>query len=180
MSYSRGCGFGETSCARRVSSAVVSPIAERTPTTRTPRSLAATKRRATSLILSVEPTDVPPNFMTTRSRSGAAASLVSSGTASKCVLDTLRSVGGALWRAPPVVALFLDDGGAPAACPSAAEAAPGRPEDQREHDPDRADDQQDPPDRVQGRRDEQDEAGGDQQQADTDAHVVSPPSECQR
>jgi hypothetical protein len=38
----------------------------------------------------VEPTEVPPNFMTTRSRSGAAASLVSSGTASKCVLDTQK------------------------------------------------------------------------------------------
>ena len=34
MSYSRGCGFGEISWARRIRSSVVSPIAERTPTTR--------------------------------------------------------------------------------------------------------------------------------------------------
>jgi hypothetical protein len=33
MSYSRGCGGVETSCASRISSSVVSPIAESTPTT---------------------------------------------------------------------------------------------------------------------------------------------------
>ncbi len=65
MSYSRGCGFGEISWARRMSSSVVSPIAERTPTTRSPRSCARTSRRATSLIFSGSATDVPPNFITT-------------------------------------------------------------------------------------------------------------------
>ena len=40
MSYSRGCGRGEISWASRISSSVVSPIAERTPTTRLPASRA--------------------------------------------------------------------------------------------------------------------------------------------
>ena len=88
MSYSRACGFAEISYASRISSSVVSPIAESTPTTRNPRSRAATRRRATSLIFSVSPTDVPPNFMTMRSRPRAAASEATSGTASYCVVDT--------------------------------------------------------------------------------------------
>ena len=36
MSYSRGCGCAEISCASAIRSSVVSPIAERTPTTRWP------------------------------------------------------------------------------------------------------------------------------------------------
>ena len=61
----RGGGAAATSrCASRISSSVVSPIADRTPTTRWPASRAATSRRATSLIFCVSPTDVPPNFIT--------------------------------------------------------------------------------------------------------------------
>src|SRR6266404_5950325 len=93
MSYSRACGFGEISYASRMRSSVESPIAERTPTTRKPDSRAATRRRATSLIFSVSPTDVPPNFMTMRSRPRAAASAATSGTASYCVVVTENSVG---------------------------------------------------------------------------------------
>src|SRR5579871_1570134 len=48
-----------------MSSSVVSPIAERTPTTRSPRSCARTSRRATFLIFSGSATEVPPNFITT-------------------------------------------------------------------------------------------------------------------
>ena len=65
MSYSRGCGAGETSCASRISSSVVWPIAERTATTFAPSSCAATSRSATRFSLSVSPTEVPPNFITT-------------------------------------------------------------------------------------------------------------------
>src|SRR5581483_9721058 len=86
MSYSRGCGFGEISWASRISSSVVSPIAERTPTTPCPSSRARTSRRATSLILSGSATDVPPNFMTTRSRRGESASAVTSGTVSSTAM----------------------------------------------------------------------------------------------
>ena len=64
MSYSRGCGVGETSCASRISSSVVSPIAESTATTFAPASRAAASRCATRFSLSVSPTDVPPNFIT--------------------------------------------------------------------------------------------------------------------
>ena len=93
MSYSRGCGVGEISCASRIRSSVVSPIAERTPTTRLPASRAATSRRATPLIRSVSPTDVPPNFITTRSRPRGSASAATSGTASYCVVVTPDSLG---------------------------------------------------------------------------------------
>ena len=65
MSYSRGCGRGETSWARRISSSVVDPIAEMTPTTFEPDSRAATSRSATRFSLAGLPTDVPPNFITT-------------------------------------------------------------------------------------------------------------------
>ena len=86
MSYSRGCGRVEISCASRISSSVVSPIAERTPTTRLPRSRACTSRRATSLIFSVSATEVPPNFITRRSGRCAVASAAISGSGSYCVL----------------------------------------------------------------------------------------------
>ena len=66
MSYSRGCGRGETSCASRISSSVVSPIAESTATTFAPDSRAAASRCATRFSLSVSPTDEPPNFITIR------------------------------------------------------------------------------------------------------------------
>ena len=65
MSYSRGWGVSDTSCASRISSSVVWPIAESTATTFVPSSWAATSRAATAFSLSVSPTDVPPNFMTT-------------------------------------------------------------------------------------------------------------------
>ena len=94
MSYSRGCGRGEISWASRISSSVVSPIAERTPTTRRPSSRARTSLRATSLIFSVSATEVPPNFITTRSGPRAAASAATSGTVSKCVVATVTSPGG--------------------------------------------------------------------------------------
>ena len=86
MSYSRGCGRGEISCASRISSSVVSPIAERTPTTRWPSSRARTRRRATSLIFSVSATEEPPNFITTRLWPDAAASAATSGTGSCCAV----------------------------------------------------------------------------------------------
>src|SRR5205085_1289082 len=66
MSSSRGAGWSEISCARRIRSSVVPPIAETTATTRLPASLAAAQRRATRFSRSVSPTDVPPNFITTR------------------------------------------------------------------------------------------------------------------
>src|SRR3989304_300179 len=40
-------------------------MAETTPTTRSPRSRAATRRLATFVIFSGSPTEVPPNFITT-------------------------------------------------------------------------------------------------------------------
>ena len=49
---------------------VVRPIAETVPTTRTPRSWASTRRRATPRIRSGSATDVPPNFITTVSTGG--------------------------------------------------------------------------------------------------------------
>ena len=79
MSYSRGCGRGEISWARRISSSVVSPIAERTPTTRLPFLARSHEPRATLLIFSVSPTEVPPNFITTRSGPRRAASAVDLG-----------------------------------------------------------------------------------------------------
>ena len=93
MSYSRGCGLGEISCARRISSSVVSPIAERTPTTRRPCSRACTSRRATSLIFSVSATEDPPNFITATSRPLFAASAATLGSFSKSVVATVTSPG---------------------------------------------------------------------------------------
>ncbi len=82
MSYSRGCGSGVISRASRIRSSVVSPIAESTPTTRWPRSLAPTRRRATSLIFAVSATELPPNFITTMPAGAAAPSAATAGTAS--------------------------------------------------------------------------------------------------
>ena len=80
MSSSRGSGRDATSRARPISSSVVRPIAETTPTTRAPASRAATRRPATRLILSGSPTDVPPNFITTVPRRGDASLRPASGT----------------------------------------------------------------------------------------------------
>ncbi len=80
MSYSRGFGWGETSCARRISSSVVEPIADSTPTTIEPDSRAATSRSATRFSLAVSPTEVPPNFITTSP--GVRTASVTAGTAS--------------------------------------------------------------------------------------------------
>ncbi len=67
MSISRGAGRSETSRAIATSSSVVLPRAESTATTRLPRSRAATIRRAARLMSSASATEVPPNFITTRS-----------------------------------------------------------------------------------------------------------------
>ncbi len=64
MSIARGFGRGEIWCARSTSSSVVSPIAERTATTRPPASFADTIRFATFVSRSGFPTEVPPNFIT--------------------------------------------------------------------------------------------------------------------
>ena len=66
MSSSRGSGRGETSCESASSSSVTLPIAESTPTTWEPASRAATRRRATAVSFWGSPTEVPPNFWTTR------------------------------------------------------------------------------------------------------------------
>jgi hypothetical protein len=86
MSSSRGSGCGETELASEISSSVVLPIAERTPTTRFPRSRAATSRRATAFSFSGSATDEPPNFITTVPARGAAGS--TSGTDSNSVAVT--------------------------------------------------------------------------------------------
>jgi hypothetical protein len=70
MSSSRGCGRAETCAARSRSSSVVCPIAESTPTTRLPASRTATSRRATSLIFSGSPTDVPAELQHDRAEVG--------------------------------------------------------------------------------------------------------------
>ena len=64
MSSSRGFGRGDISYASATRSSVESPMAERTATTRSPCSRAATIRFATAFSRSVSATDVPPNFMT--------------------------------------------------------------------------------------------------------------------
>jgi len=84
MSYSRGFGLGETSKASRISSSVVLPIAESTATTFAPDSRASTRRSATRFSLSVSPTDVPPNFMTTRP--GVRRLAPTAGTASNSIV----------------------------------------------------------------------------------------------
>ena len=91
MSYSRGCGRGETSCASRISSSVVSPIAESTATTFAPDSRAAASRCATRFSLSVSPTDEPPNFITISP--GVRVGLPTAGIASKSVVSICDSVG---------------------------------------------------------------------------------------
>jgi len=65
----------------------VSPIAERTATTRVPRLWAATIRAATSFSFSGSPTDVPPNFIT-MVPARAVASPATAGTASNSVIAT--------------------------------------------------------------------------------------------
>src|SRR5436190_14753722 len=65
-----------------------------TATTRFPASLAATQRLATRLSRSVSPTDVPPNFITTRPGERGARS--TAGRASKSVTDILRQCRRAL------------------------------------------------------------------------------------
>ena len=82
MSSSRGSGRRETWRARSRSSSVVLPIADSTATTREPPSRAATSRAATFLSLSGSATEVPPNFITTVPRCGAASSPSTAGTAS--------------------------------------------------------------------------------------------------
>src|SRR3954453_20134437 len=76
MSISRGSGRSDTSFAIRISSSVVLPRADRTATTRLPRSARDAIRSAARLIRSASATEVPPNFMTTvsaRPGSGAGA-----------------------------------------------------------------------------------------------------------
>ncbi len=64
MSIARGFGRAEIRWARATSSSVVSPIAERTATTRAPRSFAETILRATACSRAGSPTEVPPNLRT--------------------------------------------------------------------------------------------------------------------
>src|SRR3954470_22588856 len=76
MSISRGSGRPDTSFAIRIRSSVVLPRADRTATTRLPRSARDAIRSAARLIRSASATEVPPNFMTTvsaRPGSGAGA-----------------------------------------------------------------------------------------------------------
>ena len=68
MSISRRDGSGDSSCARSISSSVVLPMAETTTQTWWPASAVSTTRRATFLIRSALPTDVPPNFWTYRAK----------------------------------------------------------------------------------------------------------------
>ena len=86
MSSSRGSGVGETWWASAISSSVVCPIAESTPTTRRPSSRAATSRRATAFSFSGSATEVPPNFITTVPDLGARASPPTAGTDSYSVV----------------------------------------------------------------------------------------------
>ncbi len=65
MSISRSGGSAHTCPASSTSSSVTRPIAETTATTRSPDFLRAIKRSATARIRSVEPTEVPPNLVTT-------------------------------------------------------------------------------------------------------------------
>src|SRR5436305_9218724 len=99
MSYSRGCGFDDTSCASRISSSVVWPIADSTATTFAPASRAPTSRCATRFSLSVSPTDVPPNFITTRP--GVRGRVPTLGTASNSIVVTAESVGAARLHLAP-------------------------------------------------------------------------------
>ena len=60
----------------------MSPIAERTATTRAPRSRAATIRFATAFSRSESATDVPPNFITTVPTGASSVWPATAGTAS--------------------------------------------------------------------------------------------------
>ena len=100
MSSSRGSGCGETRCASSSSSSVVCPIAETTPTTLAPRAWASTSRRATRLIRSGSPTEVPPNFMTTVPSRLARPSRRDAGAASRPEVTITRLYGEA-GRPPP-------------------------------------------------------------------------------
>ena len=64
MSYSRGSGLGEISCASATSWSVTPAIAETTTTTEFPRFCVSTTRRATLRMRSAPATDVPPYFWT--------------------------------------------------------------------------------------------------------------------
>jgi hypothetical protein len=77
MSISLGCRLPArsspvTCAASSVSSSVVCPMAETTTTRSSPRARARATRRATARIRSGEPTEVPPNFWTTRGMKGSA------------------------------------------------------------------------------------------------------------
>ena len=65
MSISRGSGTSAICSAIAVRSSVVSPMADTTTMTSSPPSRARTTRSATAWIRSTDPTDVPPNFITT-------------------------------------------------------------------------------------------------------------------
>ena len=82
MSSSRGSGRGDISYASATRSSVESPMAERTATTRSPCSRAATMRLATAFSRSASATDVPPNFMTSVLWAFVSASTATAGTAS--------------------------------------------------------------------------------------------------
>ena len=64
MSISRGSGMGCMAWARPMSRSVSPDMADSTTTMRLPWRWLASTRRATAWILSVEPTEVPPNFCT--------------------------------------------------------------------------------------------------------------------
>ncbi len=66
MSISRASGMGVTSCARSMSSSVVSPMALTATTTSWPAVRVSTMRLATRLMLSASATEDPPNFCTMR------------------------------------------------------------------------------------------------------------------
>jgi hypothetical protein len=99
MSSSRAFGFGEISCASRTRSSVVSPIADRTATTRFPASLAATRRSATACRRSTSATEVPPNFITTVPARVVVSSVASAGSDSYSVV-TITSLCDPTARGP--------------------------------------------------------------------------------
>ena len=65
MSSSRGSGTSAIWAAIASSSSVVCPIALTTTITSLPASRVRTTRSATAAIRSTDPTEVPPNFITT-------------------------------------------------------------------------------------------------------------------
>ena len=68
MSYSRGGWTELTSPASRMRSSVVRPMALTTTTTSLPARRVRATWSATARIRSASPTEVPPNFCTTRGR----------------------------------------------------------------------------------------------------------------